>query len=108
MSIWGREELPSRSNPRIVEAHAIGDVFKTKSKESDVIIPCCRAYDVGQNAMTMAVESQHTNETGRVALKTTNRTLSGALILFIIDPARTHLSSSADSLLNAGAMSSRV
>ena len=72
------------------------------------MIPYCRAYDVGQNAITMAVESQHTNKTGGVALKVTNRILSGALILSIIDPSRIHLSSSADSFLNAYAMSSRV
>ena len=72
------------------------------------MIPYCCAYDVGQNAMSVAVESQHTNETGGVALKATNRTLSEMLLLSIIYPFRIYLSSSADSFLNADAMSSRV
>ena len=59
MSICAREGLQSQSNSHIVEANAIGDVYKTKAKESGVMNPCCRAFDFGQNAMTMAIESQH-------------------------------------------------
>ena len=59
--------------------------------------------------MTMAGESQHTNEIRGVALKAANRTLSGALIIFfIIDPSVIHLSRSADSLFNTDVISSRA